>query len=86
MFGDKICNVIDSILICDPNFFLVTIMRTDLQKNKWTLDFLKKLCTMLQKLSKCEVLGLTLFKFDHFTATLNLCEITFWGIQTVPNC
>ena len=42
MFGYKICNVIDSILISDPNFFLVTIMRTDLRKNKWTLDVLKK--------------------------------------------
>ena len=27
--------------------------------------------------------GLTLLKFDHFTATQILCEIKFWWIQTV---
>ena len=33
--------------------------------------------TMLQKLSKWEE-GLTLLKFDHFTATPILQEIKFW--------
>ena len=31
-------------------------------------------------------LGLTLLKFGHFTATLILREITFWGIQRVQKC
>ena len=43
---------------------------------------------MLQKLSICEVEagGLTLLKFDHFTATPILRDITFWRIQTVQKC
>ena len=31
-------------------------------------------------------LGLTLLKFDHFTATQILREIKFWQIQTVQKC
>ena len=31
-------------------------------------------------------LGLTLLKFDNFTATQILCEIKFWWIQTVQKC
>ena len=30
--------------------------------------------------------GLTLLKFDHFTATQILREIKFWWIHTVPRC
>ena len=39
-------------------------------------------CTMLQKLSKCEVKA-WLLKFDHFTATQILRKNQFWQIQTV---
>ena len=42
--------------------------------------------TMLRKLSKCEVRGVTLLKIDHFTTTQILHEIKFWQIQTVKKC
>ena len=45
------------------------------------LIFENKYLTMLQILSKCEVM-----KFDHLTATPILCEIKFWWIQTVQKC